>query len=183
MVMPSRRQAGDLLRGVEMSEHDQPSEACQDEQIPRCSGINKDGSQCRGTRALGDGLCSIHRGLADSAAGGRAKAARIQAEKKAAQAAVVRARMAPRDRLALALAERWDAVQAVLLDGAIADGDRTTLIRLMSEAFGKPTEHVVQEEKTEELPLEVLVEMWREAKAQREAAEGTDVAPGTAEDG
>ena len=61
--------------------------------------------------------------------------------------------------------------QAALLDGALADGDRATLIRLMSEAFGRPTETTVTVEKQEELPLEVLVDLWRAGCSRRRKLE------------
>ena len=64
--------------------------------------------------------------------------------------------------------------QDVLLDGALKDGDRPTLIRLISEAFGRPTETTVSVEKQEELPLETLVDVWRQPHAEKEA--GTAVA-------
>ena len=67
----------------------------------------------------------------------------------------------------------------MLLDGAIVDRDRATLIRLMSEAFGRPTETTVTVEKQEELPLEALVDLWRQLK--EEKAAGTVVAQGEAE--
>ena len=62
-------------------------------------------------------------------------------------------------------------MQAILLDGALKDGDRPTLIRLISEAFGRPTETTVTVEKQEELPLEVLVDLWRLQVQKAEAEE------------
>jgi hypothetical protein len=47
-------------------------------------------------------------------------------------------------------------------------------IAILERMLGKPKEPAVAESREEELPLETLVEMWREMKAQREA--GTAVA-------
>lgn len=48
--------------------------------------------------------------------------------------------MGLRDRLAVELTERQDAILAVLLDGALEEGDRATLLRLMDQAFGRVRE-------------------------------------------
>ena len=105
-----------------------------------CTATRTNGERCASTLGLRNGLCPVHDGRADPRAAAMRKHQLDAERRKETRKEVERARLAPRDRLRLALAERWDEVQMVLLDGALEDGDRGTLIRLMAEAFGKPGE-------------------------------------------
>lgn len=105
-----------------------------------CTAIRRNGERCRSTFALRDGLCPVHGGRVDPSAAVKARHDREKARREAMKRDVERAKLAPRERLRLDLAARWDEVQRVLLDGALAEGDRGTLLRLLDQAFGKPGE-------------------------------------------
>lgn len=122
-----------------------------------CKGIRKNGERCRSTLGLREGLCPVHDGRADPSMAVRVRHRKFHERRAATQQAVERAKMAPRDRLRLDLAARWDEVQRVLLDGALADGDRATLLRLLDQAFGKPGENAAPDAAAPQPTLDELV--------------------------
>jgi hypothetical protein len=61
-----------------------------------------------------------------------------------------------------------DALFAPLSDTDVGSMARQAAARtILERLLGKPTEQIAQEEQPEELPLEVLVEMWRDMKAEQ----------------
>jgi ABC-type branched-subunit amino acid transport system substrate-binding protein len=77
----------------------------------------------------------------------------------------------PRDRPERTAAERKalvDALFAPLSDADVGSMARQAAARtILERLLGKPTGQIAQEDQPEELPLETLVEMWREMKRQR----------------
>ena len=151
-------------------------DTCQDTQALRCSGTKQDGTQCKGTVGLVDGLCSIHRGLADPAAAARQRAVNEAARKEQAEAAAARRTLT----LKQALAERAATEREALVDALfapLADADVGSMARqaaartILERLLGKPTEQIAQEEQPEDVPLETLVEMWKHTKAQQAGIE------------
>lgn len=122
-----------------------------------CIAIRKNGKRCQSRFALRDGLCPVHGGRVDPSAAVKARHERERERREAMKRDVERARLAPRDRLRLDLAARWDEVQRVLLDGALADGDRATLLRLLDQAFGKPGENAAPDAAAPQPTLDELV--------------------------
>lgn len=140
----------------------------------RCKGINKDGSRCKGTKGLNTaGLCSLHSGKVDSSRAAaasaharRQRAHREQEAREAQQDAVRRSTLAPRQQLALALAERQERAIRALVDAAVPvdeadDVDIPLLLRLWAEAYGKPTEQAAPA--VEQPSLDEVLQAWTQA--------------------
>lgn len=155
------------------------SEACQDTQSNACTGKTKSGSRCRTTVGLVDGLCATHRGLVDH----RAAAARQHALREEREAAkrreAARSKMTLKEALLERAAEERDAIVDALF-APLSDEDLSPMARqsaartVLERILGKPGEIAPDEQPADDLPLEVLVEMWREGK--RAEAAGTPVA-------
>jgi len=143
------------------------------QQKTRCQGTNKDGSPCATTRGLRNGLCSTHSGAIDHAAAARARGAAVAARRDDSRAAVQheaeRSKLGLRAALAVALAERQEEIVAALIARAVDDGDTGLLLRLFTEALGKPGEAAPPVEQEPEATLEDIVAAWRASAAAGDA--------------
>jgi len=155
----------------------------------RCQGVNKNGSQCKGTIGLNaQGLCSLHATTAtrEAAIAARQQAALRDQKAQEAQAdAVRRSQLAPRAALALKLAERQDRLVDALVDAAVPEEGATgpdgrplqvdipLALRLWGEAYGKPGEAAPPPVEPARA-LDEVVGAWmaaRDARRQAQAAE------------
>lgn len=126
----------------------------------RCSAVKTDGQPCGAYAVGGSDLCAGHGRLgfaADPVAAGRRGAERTaQVRREAAeerQKEQERAKLTVRERLAVELSERLDDVVRVMVDDALATGDRRTVLAVIDQAFGRPTERV---ETTESVDLATM---------------------------
>ena len=143
----------------------------------RCTGTRKNGTPCTVERGLRHGLCPTHSGAVDHAAAARARAQHVAARRDEARATVrvqvERSKLTPKAALALQLADRQEAALAQLLRAALdvvgADGqverrgDDALLLRLWTEAYGKPGEALTPS--TPEPAWEEVLAAWQAASA------------------
>ena len=142
----------------------------------RCVSTRLAGGRC-GSPALTHGLvCAVHAGRADSAAGGRAKAARIRLAKEEAEKRVAERKLGVRGALSAELQRRTNDVLAAvghLLDAA-ANGDTkaaAALLPWLDQAFGKAAGEAQESPAHRlifsELPTEQLAEIVAAGRARR----------------
>lgn len=148
-------------------------------QVPspsRCSATRADGRACTAW-ATKTGFCAGHSGLgvaADPSESGfkGADTRRENAAKRRLHAE--RREMTLAEALAEKAAEERDALVEALFGPVLSDQTspmekHRASIAILERMLGKPKEPAVVETTEEELPLEVLVEMWKEQKRQQQA--------------
>ena len=119
----------------------------------RCIASRSDGERCGASVPHEERYCAAHAGKLDPSKGGKAKAAKLQAEKDEAHALAVEARLGTRAILARVFQDRHDDVRAIvngLLDDAKDESlpsrerraCRLALLPFIDQALGKPKEQV-----------------------------------------